>query len=122
METQDLKTLLLKEAGEFDKWDISAALKFTDEELNQEIKKIRKKRKLGFIVAAFPVILIFLNLISIKTGFLSGWLPNWDIVIFILLYDMYCFYQLGTQKKKEYIYQLLLKLNKAGEPALKAVG
>lgn len=118
MSTQELKTFILKESGDFDKFDISATLKLTDEEINKEIQKIRKRRKLSIFGIIFLLCIVGLNLISMKTGFMKGWLPNWPLVFQIIFYFIWVFYDIGTQKKKEYIYQLLLKADKLEEPVL----
>lgn len=120
METHELKTFLLKESGNFDKFDISATLKLSEEELNKEIRKIRKRRNMSVFAIVFLIILVFLNLISMKTGFLEGWLPDWNLIFIFALYDMWIFYNIGTQKKKEYVYQLLLKIDKQQDESIAA--
>jgi hypothetical protein len=109
MNSQELKTFLLEESGDFDKFDISGTLKLSDEELNKEIQKIRKRRKWLYISRIIIVAFILFIIINSKVQFVPFFKDLSSIFYLVIILAINN--NMANEKKKEYIYQLLLKSN-----------
>lgn len=112
METQELKKLIVKEAGEYDKWDIEASLKLSENELQQKVQEIRKRKRIGIGVFIFLCLSALFIIFDVKLKILpAGWIIASQIGnVFIGLF--FIFISFSRLKKQEYIYQLLLKVDK----------
>lgn len=116
MENQELKTLILKEAGVFDKWDIENSLQLTENELNNKIAKLKKRKRLFIISHVILVLTALVLLISNVSQVFNTTSSTKNIFMIIsaavLAFSSFSLLDLRNQNKQEFIYSLLIKINK----------